>query len=106
MKQEYPRMVYKTREDYTIVNILDEEEAALKNGYGSFEIMVLGRDPEDLIKKEEKKIEALKKQKKVFKPHEGDNIADMEGKFEKETGKKAFWKGKKTSAFMNWLKKE
>ncbi len=45
-KKLYPKMIYKTRDDYKIVNSLEEQIAALEDGYGEHDIMVLGIKPE------------------------------------------------------------
>ena len=42
---EYPKMIFKTRQDHTTVNSIEEEEAALKDGYGEYDIVVLGKKP-------------------------------------------------------------
>ena len=48
MKQEYPKMLYKTREDYKIAHNIIEHEALVKKGYGEFKIMILGQKPEPI----------------------------------------------------------
>lgn len=37
MKQEYPKMVYKTRDDYTTVGSEEELKMAMEDGYGELE---------------------------------------------------------------------
>lgn len=85
MLKEYPKMVYRTREDYKVVNNIDEEEFAAGSGYGEFEIMVLGRKPEGI-----------------------DPVADepMDVLIEeyKKTGGRPIKNGKPTAKFEEWLK--
>lgn len=54
---EYPRIVYKSRGDYKKVNNIDEQEKLAEDGYGDFEIVVLGKMPEGIkeVKPEETK---------------------------------------------------
>lgn len=59
-------MVYKSsKTDYKIVNSETEEEAALKEGYGDFEIMILGKKPEVVKTEEVKKVAKPKSRKKL-----------------------------------------
>ena len=66
VKQEYPKMVYKSREDYKQVDSIDEEEAAAEDGYGAYAITVLGRKPGE----EAKPIVPVKGVKHVFTEEE------------------------------------
>ena len=45
MKEQYPMLVYKTKEDRKKVNNIDEQEAAANEGYGRYSITVLGIKP-------------------------------------------------------------
>lgn len=58
MKLEYPKMVFKTRQETKIVNSFEEQKAVLKEGYGEYEIMVQGKKPSNV--KNEKPPEAIK----------------------------------------------
>ena len=42
---EFPRVVYRSRTDYKRVNGIDEMEKLAEEGYGPFEIVVLGQKP-------------------------------------------------------------
>lgn len=46
---EYPRLVYKSRTDYKKVHSIADEELWAEEGYGAFEIVVLGRKPEGIV---------------------------------------------------------
>jgi len=86
MKQEYPKMVFKSREDNRIVNSISEQELALKDGYGDYEIVVLGRKPVKKDSPEEKKaIEAKIKvdAEKIVTDKLRESISkEVESKFE------------------------
>ena len=98
MKVEYPRINYKSREDYMVINSLEEEIAAAENGYGRFEVTVLGQKPEGI--KEPVKVEVEVPVETVRPIKEVDLLSEYEAK----TGKKALWRGKQTKAYKEWLK--
>jgi len=85
-KKKYPKMVYKSREDYKQVDSIDQEEELAKEGYGSFEIVVLGKKPEE--KPSEKSPSPLEK------TNEQGTALDEEGKV-KRPKKRATRKVKK-----------
>lgn len=45
MKNEYPKMLYKSREDYKRADSLEHAEKLLKDGYGDSDIMLRGKKP-------------------------------------------------------------
>ena len=103
MELVYPRMIYKTREDHIIVKSLAEEEEAAKDGYGRFEIVVLGQKPEGMKEPEviNVKIPVTMKLKKISK-----KVINPIDKYKKETGKRALAFGNKTKAYKVWLKEQ
>jgi len=99
MKVEYPRINYKSREDYMVINSLEEEIAAAENGYGRFEMIVLGQKPEGIKKPVKVEVEVPDEEEPV-------GIVDPKFDYEEETGRKAFWRGQETKAFKAWLKEQ
>ena len=66
---EYPKMVYKSREDYKLATDKEDHERLVKLGYGSPEVMVFGRKPKEEPKPKpviKEPIQSIKK-KKVIK---------------------------------------
>ena len=49
MKIEYPKMVYKSRNDCKIATCLEDEEQFLKLGYGSADIILSGKKPKEVV---------------------------------------------------------
>jgi len=98
MELVYPRMIYKTREDHIIVKSLAEEEEAAKDGYGRFEIVVLGQKPEGIKKPVKVEVEVPVETVRPIKE------VDLLSEYEAKTGKKALWRGKQTKAYKEWLK--
>lgn len=45
MIQDYPKAVYKTRQDSKVAQNLEDEERLLKEGYGDADIMLSGNKP-------------------------------------------------------------
>lgn len=50
MVQDYPKAVYKTRQDSMIAQNLEDEERLQKLGYGDAQIMLSGNKPKEEIK--------------------------------------------------------
>jgi hypothetical protein len=112
---EYPKMVYKSKTDYKVVQNIDEEEKVLKDGYGAYEINVLGRKPEGfglsiiggttssgfldlekLTEQDEKHEKACQEYSEVL------NDLDLELKYHKETKGLPKRKGVETAKFKAW----
>ena len=61
--KDFPQMVFKSKEDYETVNSIEEMEKLAKDGYGPYDVVVLGRkpvkvvDPEEVVKAAKEKIE-------------------------------------------------
>ena len=87
----YPKLVYLTKDKYIRVNNEFEEKAAKSNGFRSVDEIL-------------NEIKGIKEPFKEFTPHTGDVLVSKDPKveYEKETGKKAIWKGKITKAFREW----
>ena len=116
ISREYPKRVYRnSRKDSMIVRNIDEEEQAVKEGFGSWKSL-----PEIQAKfkasglDENGRVPAAA-EVPIEKPDKiaPETIAVMElpeliekssiEMFEKQTGKKAVHKGKQTKAFIEWL---
>ena len=54
MINEYPKAVYKSKEDTITVHSIEAEEKAADEGYGDYSVVVLGKKPQHIIDKEEK----------------------------------------------------
>jgi len=61
---EYPKMVYRTKEDYKIADSFEDEELFLKDGYGEAEIMLLGKKPKEVDTEPKKTIVEAKVKRK------------------------------------------
>lgn len=47
MKHLYPKIVFKTREDSLTVASPEAEEKAIEEGYGDYDVVILGREPRE-----------------------------------------------------------
>ena len=56
--EEYPKIVFKTRTDHRTVNDLEQEESALHDGYGEYEVVILKKKPHAVVEAEKR--EAMK----------------------------------------------
>ena len=106
---EYPKILYKTRQERTKVLNIDEEEVANKLGYGDYSIVILGIKPEvveDVEPVVEKTDTSLTDVSDVVASDADKPIysAEDETAYTKETGKPSVYQGNPTKKFKNWLK--
>ena len=92
---EYPKILYKTRQERTKVLNIDEEEVANKLGYGDYSIVILGIKPEV--------VEDVEPGEPVDTV-DAEYTAEDETSYTEETGKPSVYQGKPTKKFKNWLK--
>lgn len=93
MKQQYPKILFKTKEDNITVHSAAAEEKAAEEGYGDYDVVILGRKPQKEVEAEnqealEKKIEAevTDKIRAEIKVEVTEEItAKMKGNFESVT---------------------
>ncbi|MFW9968756.1 MAG: hypothetical protein ACFFDF_01060 [Candidatus Odinarchaeota archaeon] len=93
----------------TYQELIDKEKKELEEFDKEYEIWKKERDKEKReLEHNINSYEGLKEEKRNIKLNikeiSENNNKSLEEQFENETGKKAIWKGKKTQAFLDWIK--